>query len=268
MRKLLALALCLGCSSPTVPGDAGSDAAGDVAALDVVTLAITTINDVPTTAAPGAALKLAVVILQSDGTTKPLPTGTNVTWTAPQVVVAAFPSDGGNALPSLSPLAFFVQNPFRPDRSDYDGVLFIAQQGTTDNPNVTVTATVDGFGSVTAYIPARAPLVGDPDAGAASFVALKCAECHGPTGGGSPLNDAGMYTLQGSDYAFPAPPLNAGDGGTAADPTWTAGLYGLASQASIDNTGVSLRRPMPDFLGPNTAQTFADIYAFMRTQTQ
>jgi hypothetical protein len=279
MKKRLAFlvaAATLGCSNGGTT-DAGNDAAISPEVDAGPVLLVTTADSTPTPFVPGAAISLTVVIANADGTTTPLPAGTNVTWTTPPTVVAADPNDaGGAALPSLSPLAFFVTNPFRTDRSDYAGVLFVVQQGNTDNPNVTVTATVDGFGTTTTYVPIRAPLIGDPDAGAAAYVALKCSNCHGATGAGSPMNDAGTFTLQGGTYAFPAPPLNAcagncayGDGGGAAtDPGWNGALFGLAAQASIDNSGVALRSPMPDLLGSSSAQQFADIYAFMRTQTQ
>lgn len=268
----------LGCSSGgTNDGGTGDGSvladAGDAGPA----LAITTANTTPTPFVPGAAIPLTVVIQNADGTTTPLPANANITWTAPPTVVAADPSDaGGAALPSVSPLAFFVTNPFRTDRSDYAGVLFVVQQGNTDNPNVTVSASVEGFGTATTYIPIRAALTGDPDAGAAAYVALKCDQCHGATGAGSPITDAGTFILQGNPYSFPAPPLNAcsgncayGDGGGAAtDPGWNGALFGLSAQADIDNSGVALRSPMPDLLGSSSAQQFADIYAFVRTQTQ
>jgi hypothetical protein len=262
---LLAVGVNLGCSNGGgTPSDGGTV---DVDAGPSLTIVFT--NNPPTLVVPGAALKLAVMILQPDGTTAPLPTGTQVTWTSPPTVVAADPNDAGAAaLPSISPIAFFVQNPFRTDRSDYSGVLFVVQQGSTDNPNITVTANVQGFGTVTQYIPILDPLVGDPDAGAAAFSTYMCEQCHGATGGGSPVNDAGTYTMQGGTYPYPAPALNAAAGGDAIDPTWSAALYGLAAQASIDNSGVALRVPMPDQLGQTTPQNFADIYAFMKTQTQ
>ena len=232
-------------------------------------LVITTNNSVAMLATPGAALKLSVMIQNDDGTTGALPQGTKVTWIAPQTIVAADPNDAGSAsLPSDSPLAFFIDNPVRPDRTDYDGVLFIVQRGATDTPNVTVTATVDGFGTVSAYWPIRDPLTGDPDAGATRYTALKCDGCHGPTGAGSPKQSDGTYSLAGTSYTFPAPPLNAGDGGAAADPAWTGALFGLAAMGDVDNGGVGLRSPMPDFFGSTTAQDFADIYAFTKTQTQ
>jgi hypothetical protein len=60
----------------------------------------------------------------------------------------------------------------------------------------------------------------------------------------------------------------------AADPAWNAALLGMAIQADIDNAGVALRPPMPDFFQATTddagttlrAQDFADIYAWLKTQ--
>lgn len=50
----------------------------------------------------------------------------------------------------------------------------------------------------------------------------------------------------------------------------------MASRSDIDNGGVTLQVPMPDWLSvpnPTTAQRlstqdFADVYAFLKTQTQ
>jgi hypothetical protein len=77
-------------------------------------------------------------------------------------------------------------------------------------------------------------------------------------------------------YAYPAPGINAEPGNLASDPSWNAALLALAARADIDNRGVALRLPMPDWLAsPDpatghllTTQDFADIYAFLKTQTQ
>jgi hypothetical protein len=49
----------------------------------------------------------------------------------------------------------------------------------------------------------------------------------------------------------------------------------MAAQGDIDNHGVALRQPMPDWLGkrgldggPLGAQDFAHIYSFLKSQTQ
>jgi hypothetical protein len=107
------------------------------------------------------------------------------------------------------------------------------------------------------------------------------------TAGGSPPVDAGEAGVEyqlpigpgGELFPYPAPPLSntTTDAGPnlAADPTWSAGLLGMAAQADIDNDGVALRPPMPTFFdtsdgtGKNLgAQDFADIYAWLKTQTQ
>jgi hypothetical protein len=84
------------------------------------------------------------------------------------------------------------------------------------------------------------------------------------------------YVLDGQPYDYPAPGLNAEPGNVAGDPDWNAALLAFAARADVDNAGVALRVPMPDWLAtpnpatgkPLTTQDFADIYAFLRTQTQ
>ena len=139
-----------------------------------------------------------------------------------------------------------------------------------------------------------APGPGDPDAGMNLFQeVLICSGCHGTNAdgtqpmlledGGVYLDDAGspVYSLQGGQYPYPAPPLSntyqPDDAGPnlAADPAWSATLLGMAAQGDFDNFGVALRFPMPDWskgTGPTgkplTAQDFANIYAWLKTQTQ
>lgn len=68
---------------------------------------------------------------------------------------------------------------------------------------------------------------------------------------------------------------NTSSAPTASDPTWNAALFAVASRADMDNQGVTLRAPMPDWLArtnpasgkPLTTQDFADIFAFLKTQT-
>ncbi len=92
-----------------------------------------------------------------------------------------------------------------------------------------------------------------------------------------------MYRIpisaSGELFPYPAPPLNntttEGSPNLAADPAWSAGLLGMAAQADMDNGGVALRIPMPVFFtapdgtdgGVLGAQDFADIYAWLKTQT-
>jgi mono/diheme cytochrome c family protein len=185
----------------------------------------------------------------------------------------------------MQPTAFFVQNPFRPDRSDYAGTLFVLDPGTSANGTVTVTAAVGDAGALTATLVVSPTPEGDPDAGANLFrTVLRCAECHGQTGGGSPPtpgpDGSTEYLLQGMSFPYPAPGLNdvspeGGPPNVAADPAWNAALLGVAAQADIDNHGVALRVPMPDEVGKKnadggtvSAQDFAHIYAFLKAQTQ
>jgi mono/diheme cytochrome c family protein len=156
------------------------------------------------------------------------------------------------------------------------------------SPQLTVTASVADAG-VTASVSILPPPVGDPDAGAHLFQdVLLCNGCHGPTGNGSPpvlLADGGLvlldggpvYLMEGQEYPYPAPGLNAapGSGNLAADPAWNAALFSIAAQSDMDNKGVALRLPMPIWVGASdgtgkvlNAQSFADIYAWLRTQTR
>ncbi len=90
--------------------------------------------------------------------------------------------------------------------------------------------------------------------------------------------DAGseLSLPDGSVYVLGAPGLDAEDGGVAADPGWNAALLPVAARSDIDNEGVTLRPPMPDWLtreagaagAPLTTQDFADIYSFLKTQTR
>ena len=272
VAALVGLVLLTGCSNTSPPVDAGAEAG----------LQIVLASAMPSRITEGSALPLKVVIVASDGTTQDLPIKTNVTWTLPETVVAADPTDAGmSALPAEAPLGFFISNPYRPDRTDYNGTLFVVQQGASTSPNLVVTATVGNMGSVTAQVPVYPVPVGDPTNGAALYQALQCGTCHGATGAGSPPQGDGTYLLGDASFTYPAPGLNnttddAGNPNLGADPTWNAALLGMAAQGSIDNSGVALRLPMTDYLGaPNgldggtlTSQDFADIYAFLVTQTE
>jgi hypothetical protein len=265
---LAAFVLLAGCSNTSATPDAGD------AGLQIVLA-----SPMPSRITEGSALPLKVVVTASDGTTQDLPAGTNVTWTLPETVAAADPLDAGSAaLPAEAPLGFFISNPFRPDRTDYDGTLFVVQQGASTSPNLVVTATVENMGVVTTQVAVYPVPVGDSVNGAALYQALQCGSCHGATGAGSPPQDDGTYLFGDASYPYPAEGLNSAstDAGPnlGANPSWNAALLALASQGSIDNSGVALRVPMPDYLGaPNgldggtlTSQDFADIYAFLLTE--
>ncbi len=280
--------------SPAVEdAPAASDSSANDAPPTVTGMKIVAVSGAPLQASAGDAIPLQVVLTLSDGTTQPLPAGTQVNWTAPGTVVAEDPNDAGDnsilPAPDAQATAMFVQNPFRPERADYTGTLFVLDPGTPDagsTGTITVTASVGDAGSLSASITVSPTPAGDPDAGANLYQkVLNCAGCHGATGAGSPPADAGpdsgpVYVLQGTPYLYPALGLNnASPGGSpnlAADPGWNAALLAMAAQADVDNNGVALRRPMPDWLGKKkngdggtvNAQDFAHIYAFLKTQTQ
>jgi hypothetical protein len=262
--------------------DAGSDARPTVTGL-----AIATVSGSPLHAAAGDTVALKVVMTLSDGSTADLPGGTAVRWTAPTTLVARDPNNPGNTggLPALgaAPTGVFVDNQYRSDHSGYSGVLFVLDPGTAPNGMLTVTASVADAGAVSAAIGVDPTPPGDPDSGANLYGSLiNCAMCHGATGGGSPptteADGSVDYILMGGAYSYPAPALNdtspGGMPALAADPGWNAALLGFACSANLDNQGVALRAPMPDITQTTLAghsvgaREFADIYAFLKTQTQ
>jgi hypothetical protein len=242
---------------------------------------------------PGDALNLQVISVSADGGTVAVPAD-QITWTAPATVIAQNPNDPGptGILPEagVQPTAFFVSNEYSGQYGP--GALFIVDPGTASDAGVNVTASVSGAGQVSAWV-AILPAFdgGDPTRGQDLFQNvpladnLTCASCHGMTAAGSPPIDGGeagaLYELpstNGDLYTYPAPELNnastdAGPG-LAADPTWSAGLLGMAIEADINKQGVALRGPMPDFFEAVTddagstlnAQDCADIYAWLKTQ--
>jgi len=258
------------------------------------TLRIVTTNGVALRGGPGGALNLSVVFVLTDGGTVPVPTD-QITWIAPETVVAQDPNSPGpnGILPEAgsNPTAFFVNNQYSGQFGA--GALFIVDPGSASDGGIQVTASVADVGEVSAWV-AVSPAIdgGDPMRGhqlfdsIASADNLVCGSCHGMTGAGSPPiegDGAGtQYELpstNGNLYTYPAPGLNnastpAGPN-LAADPTWNAGLLGMAIQADMDNQGVALRGPMPDFFLVVTGdagktlneQDVADIYAWLRTQT-
>jgi hypothetical protein len=230
----------------------------------------------------GDALALKVVVVASDGSTQDLPTGASVEWTLPDLVTTLPPgSSAPSPLPVAAdpPIAAWIDNPGRPDRNaDLAGVLFLLDPGIAQNGTVAVSAIVSG---VTPRVTVKAAIgvdptpMGDWTRGAAVYVAA-CAGCHGPTGHGSPgAPTAATYSMAGGTYDFAAPGLNAEPGNLAGDPDYDAALLAVASRADMDNGGVALRFPMPDWLSqanpmtgqPLTTQDLADMYAFLKTQT-
>lgn len=268
-------------------GDAkiGSDAGSDAPASNP-NLKIIAANDAALQGAPGDAVLLQVLFTLADGGTVAVPVE-QVTWTTPQTVVAQNPNDvDGSVLPATGakPTAFFVSNEYT--EQNPPGILFVVDPGTSSDAGVTVTASVSDAGEVSAVVAiSTAKITGDPTRGGNLFQnVLGCATCHGKTAAGSVPMDGGeagvVYTIgmEGDQYPYPAPGLNdtTTDAGPnlAADPAWSAGLLGMAAQADMDNAGVALRAPMPDFFGVSSsdggatlnAQDFADIYAWLKTQ--
>jgi hypothetical protein len=287
---------CSSSSAPTMPtgADSGRDGAnprksdaspmsGDSGSQG--SLAIETLSGAPLSAAAGDALRLQVVDKTAAGSS-PLAAGATVAWSTPGTIVTQDPYDAGPGsvlpAPGTSPTAVFVANPYRPDRTDYTGTLFVLDPGKSGSGTLTVTADVTGRGKVSATITVTATPPGSADAGAFLYRTFyKCEACHGQNAEGSPIPDAGdasTFIIDGKPYPFPAPGLNnASPGGSpnlAADPTWNAALLAVGAQGDFDNNGVALRLPMPDWLGTKSpdggtigAQDFAHIYAFLKSQT-
>jgi mono/diheme cytochrome c family protein len=263
-------------------GSGGASGASEPEALPQ--FQIVTASGGPLEAVAGDALLLKVVELLPDGSTGDLPTGANVVWTSPSPITSLPPNSGApSPMPVLGaqPSAAWIDNPSRPDQSaDLANVLFVLDPGTVQNAVVQVSAAVSGVstsGGVTASVTVDPIPAGDWTRGGSLYgpSGANCALCHGASGHGSPADpDGSTYTLGGTSYPFPAPGLNAEPGNTASDPAWNAALFAVASRADLDNGGISLRLPMPDWLtrsGPTgpplTTQDFADIFAFLKTQT-
>ncbi len=262
----------LGCSSSS--GGSGSPSSAN--------LQIVTASGGALTAVAGDGLALKVVQAMADGSTQELPSGTTVTWSGPPTVTASSP-DGmpaDNAYPATggaNPVGIWVANPSRTDRAvDLSGVLFVLDSGSAGG-SISVTAAISGAasGSATALVAVSAAPMGDATRGSMLYgtSGANCAECHGTTGGGTPMAETdGMYTIDSKKYAFPAPPIDGEMGNAAAE--WSSALFAVASRADLDDEAVSLRLPMPDWLGsPNPAtgkalstQDFADIYAYLKMQ--
>jgi mono/diheme cytochrome c family protein len=251
-------------------------------------LQIVTTSGAPLAAVAGDAIALKVVLVAPDGTMGDLPGDAKVMWTAPYPVVTLPPNSiAASPLPvaGADPTGAWIENTYRPDRaSDLANVVFVLDPGTAQDVVLEVSAKVsglplDGGAGITANIAVDPTPVGDWTRGATLYgpAGANCAQCHGATGHGTPAPGTdGTYTIAGASYAFPAPGINAEPGNCASDPAWDAALFAVASRADMDNAGVALRLPMPDWLSaPNPAtgaplatQDLADIYAFLKTQTQ
>jgi hypothetical protein len=259
---LLTGAILLGCSSSTESRDltivAASGSLGAVA---------------------GDALALKVANGNAD-----LPADATITWSGAPTVTALAPAGTAPSplpAPGDAPTAVFVENPWRPDiASEIADVLFFLDPGKSAGGEVTVTATVGGSvtGTATISIPVGPTPAGDAAHGATLYgnSGVQCNYCHGDTGHGTDAGADGMYSYNNGSYPYPAPGLNAESGNLAGDPTWNAALLAVASRADVRNTGLTLRLPMATWLAPPvvggttplTTQDFADIYAFLETQSQ
>jgi mono/diheme cytochrome c family protein len=218
---------------------------------------------------------LALKVVQANGA---LPTGTTVTWSGATHVTALAPtSTAANPLPpaGAEPTAAFIDNPGRADRdADLAGVLFILDPGTGDDAALEITATVSGAvsGTATVKIPIGPTPAGDASAGSAPY-SSNCAPCHGAQAAGTTQGANGAFVIEGASYPYPAPGLNTASGNLGSDPGWNAALLAMASRADMDNGGLTLRLPMPDWLTtpdpatgqPFTTQDFANIYAYLKT---
>jgi mono/diheme cytochrome c family protein len=250
-------------------------------------LQIVTASGTSPSAVAGDAVALKVVLVEPDGTMGDLPGDAKVVWTLPLPVVTLPPesiADSPLPAPGADPTGAWIENVSRPDvAADLRNAVFVLDPGTVQNATLEVSARIAGAlpdgGSVTADIPVDPTPAGDWTRGAALYGAAgaNCAQCHGPTGHGTPApNGDGTYTIAGVSYDFPAPGINAEPGNCASDPAWNAALFAVSARADMDNGGVALRLPMPDWLStpnpatgaPLTTQDFADIFAFLKTQTQ
>jgi mono/diheme cytochrome c family protein len=246
---------------------------------------IVTTSGAPLQGVAGDALPLEVVTVAADGSTHDLPAGASVVWTSPDPVTTLPPeSDAPSPLPVAGnqPTAAWIDNTSRPDRAgDLAGFVFLLDPGIEQNGTVRVSATVSGAVprvTVTASIEVDPTPLGDWTRGAALYGpdGANCAECHGPSGHGSPgAPSATTYVMANATYEFPAPGLNAEPGNAASDPDYTAALFAVAARADIDDGGVAQRLPMPDWLTranpatgqPLSTQDLADMFAFLKTQT-
>ncbi len=269
MRRFAILLLLVGCSSSvTSTGFRIVDASGAT----------------PTTATVGDTLTLSILETFSDGTTTPVGSDANVAWALPTVLALNPGATADTRLPPAgdTPTAFLLVNAARPDvGASLTNVVFVLDAGAKSSTlALDVHVTKPGADAhATASIAVSPTPSGDASHGQTVYVAA-CSPCHGDTGHGtnSPISGTQppQYTIDNDDYLFPAPGLNAEPGNMASDPDWNAGLFAIAARGDIDDGSVSLRKPMPSWMqspnpvsnAPFTTQDFADIYAFLKTQTK
>jgi mono/diheme cytochrome c family protein len=221
------------------------------------------------TATEGETLRLAVVEVAADGTTTPLPSGATVEWSGPPAVTAlaegSTPAQSILPQPGTTATGMWVRNPEHLTDGQLNGVLYVLDKGSAPNPSIAVTANITAGappGSATTSIPVAPFPAGDVTRGQTTY-SQNCATCHGAQGQGTTI----------------APGLNdssdsSGDPNVAADPGWTGPLFAVTPMDNMDNAGVSLSVAMPRWLITEarsgqflTAQDFADVYAYLKTQT-
>jgi mono/diheme cytochrome c family protein len=211
----------------------------------------------------GDAYHLSVVEELSDGTTKPLASDAQVTWSGPPVVVAlpegSTPDSSILPQPGPAATAMWIENPDHLTPAQVAGVLYVLDPGTDAAPSIAVQAAVAGgsepAGTASATVSIAPFPTPDPARGHTLYTA-NCGTCHGASGEGGV-----------------APGLNDEPDNVAGDPTWTPQMMGITARSNMDNLGVSLAASMPKWLlidgasgQPLTTQNFSDIYAFLKTQ--
>jgi mono/diheme cytochrome c family protein len=234
----------------------------------------------------GDSVRVTVAARLSDNSIAPLSGNATVTWSANAPLVTAVSATPGahGDLPAFGAAvtAVFISNPLRTDRpNDLGNELFFLDPGTAASPTFVLTGTLSGVtpaGTASLTFNVGPALVGNATNGAILYGAqgANCLECHGATGAGSPLASDGKYHYGGGAYDYPAQGLNAMAGHVAADASWNAALLAMSDRADMDNKGVESRAPMPDYLSTKpagsqqvlTTQDYADIYAWLKTQTQ
>jgi hypothetical protein len=273
------LMLCLAGLALAAPACGGSDATITGYQLVLSSGATASVH-------AGDSVRVTVASKLSDNSIAPLSGNATVTWSANAPLVTAVSTTPGalGDLPAFGDAvtAVFIANPLRTDRpNDLGNELFFLDPGTAAAPSFVLTGTISGVtpaGTASLTFNVAPALVGNATNGAILYGAqgANCLECHGATGAGSPVSSDGKYHYGAGIYDYPAGGLNAASGNLASDPKWNAALLAVSSRADLDNKGVVVRAPMPDYLSTKpagsqqvlTTQDYADIYAWLKTQTQ
>ena len=243
----------LACVSPTGPDIHSYAVEARVANLDLTNGA----NGL--SAQAGDVVQLDVMGVSSDGTRVALPEGAQIAWSGlPSMTANEDPAPGSVMDMSGAEQALMVNNPVRFVTNE--GSALIALLGPSEAAGDKVQATVSGVGqpaSLDVVITASPSPAGDAAQGQELFVA-NCSVCHGTSGEG-----------------ITGPGLDANGDNMAADPAWNSALFAVAARVDMDDQGVPLQDAMPTWLTHTSAsgrllttQDFADMYAFLKTQTK